>query len=116
MLTADSVELSSLTSFFFFIAMDEDDEEETPSVNGVVNGHSDGRNEASKAPARLSYEEYIHMSNLMIIHIRSEEEKREGKKQHTVQADIATACTVNPSHLLLTSNKTPIRNKKFEFV
>ena len=61
--------------------MEEGDEEETPSGNVQVNGHSDGRNETSKTPARLTYEEYVHMSNLMILHLRSEEEKREGKKR-----------------------------------
>ena len=59
--------------------MDEDDDDgndETPAVNGMVNGHGD--DETTKPKVRVSFEVYKHMANLMVLHIRSEEEKREG--------------------------------------
>ncbi|CAB3979404.1 zygotic DNA replication licensing factor mcm6-B-like [Paramuricea clavata] len=58
-------------------AMDEDGDDETPAENGMVNGHGDGPSETSKSKVRLSYEDYKHMANLMIMHIRHEEDKRE---------------------------------------
>ena len=63
----------------FDLAMDEDgdDDDEVPTENNMVNGHS----ETSKTKARVTYEEYKHMANLMVIHLRSEEEK-EGIVQH----------------------------------
>ena len=57
--------------------MDEDGDDETPSENGMVNGHGDGTGETKKV--RLSYEDYKHMANLMVIHIRQEEDKKEGR-------------------------------------
>jgi hypothetical protein len=58
---------------------DEDGDDETPAENGMVNGHGDGPSETSKSKVRLSYEDYKHMANLMIMHIRHEEDKREGR-------------------------------------
>jgi DNA replication licensing factor MCM6 len=68
---------------YLYLAMDEDGDDETPSQNGMVNG--DGPSEPSKPKVRLSYEEYKHMANLMVIHLRQEEEKKEGREQDRVQ-------------------------------
>ena len=62
---------------YFHLAMDEDGDDDTPSENGMVNGHGDG--ESSRLRVRLTYEDYKHMANLMTIYIRQEENKREGR-------------------------------------
>ena len=65
---------------FLNLEMDEDGNE--PVQNGMVNGHSHENdtpsdpNAASKPKVRLSYDDYKQMANLLVIHIRQEEEKR----------------------------------------
>lgn len=65
---------------YFPSAMDEDGVEDTPAENGMVNGngHVDGSSETTQPKARMSYDDYHKMANLLIGHIAEEEEK-EGK-------------------------------------
>lgn len=73
--------MSVVTKDVLYLAMEEDAEEDTPREDGMVNGHGhgDGSSEAPKPKVRLSYEDYKHMANLMVMHIRHEEDKREGR-------------------------------------
>ncbi|XP_046846761.1 DNA replication licensing factor MCM6-like [Xenia sp. Carnegie-2017] len=56
--------------------MNEDENDVTPAENGLINGHGDASG-TSKSRVRLSYEDYRQMANLIVIHIREEEEKKE---------------------------------------
>lgn len=59
--------------------MNEDENDVTPAENGLINGHGDASG-TLKSRVRLSYEDYRQMANLIVIHIREEEEKKEGEK------------------------------------